>query len=420
MRKTLVLLSMLVLSLAVSAQDQYVVDAKYRIAECYINGTLDLLEAVDFCADKHSVTVDDLSSYASLVESDRATLRSATTIEEFDASAEIAGDNINDTLQAIKAANSTLEGTELNIGLARLCFAGKYVGTALNFTGCILKQGITGFLCVATMNYYDWLLDAGEYRLENSRMLGLDTELMEESLGQGTSRRDEMESACSRGDAEAMKLAGARFSRAHINYHLGFGESLSEYTRPRIEAGDNLNKDEIIGLLNEIDSDLADVRGRCPLHGDYSNIDSYISDNKYCWDKLREVRQDALGVRSLWLAGRSWYVGGTGSVHAEGTGNVTVFGAGNVTITGTGTAFVKDHFGGASVTCDVSGVSQPDGSTMYDGFTSLRVEGSGITVEVEGEDMVIDISGSGIVELQGTGFFTASGAMEGEGDWEER
>jgi len=418
MRPTILIALILLMSALAFSQESDIVKAKYNVAECYINATVQLLNAVPMCAEKYYVNASDLTSYNVLMESDRSDLKSATTLYDFDVTWAKTQEDMNKSGAAIAEVNNTLEGSNLSIGLARLCYAGQMLGIYLNGTGCVIRETFGGFSEVAILAYYDATIQNGGILLNNSKSGGLETSGMEAALDYGISLRPELVSALDARDSARFKNVRLRFGRAEIRYFAEYATALSDWAYPRVQYSNNYNKDEILDRITGIRGEIDQINSQCPAQYTISDEASYEQDNLQCWDMLKTVESDSKAVIALYRSGVPVYVGGTGSLHAQGNGEVSAFGSANITITGNGDLFVTDYNRDAVVTVDVPGVSQPDGSKEYKGFTDARISGSLIHVLARG-NITFDATGKGIVKMHGTGSFYTTPGMGGEGNYTE-
>jgi hypothetical protein len=413
----LFLFLILISSLAI-AQEIEVVKAKFNVAECYINATVASLDAVDECTSKYNVTVTDLSNYRTTLESDRSTLQSASTIYEFDSGWVDAKTHMNETFEAIKETNSTLEGKNASIGLAKLCYAGKTVKNYLEGVGCVVREGFAGFAKVAILAFYDASIQRGDTILFNAQLGGLKTDAMEQALDYAKSLRPELVESLEKKDRQKYKEVSARFGRSVIRFYAEYATSLADWAEPLVKNSNNYNKDEILDKISSIRDKLDTINNKCPADYTVSDQMKYSANNRECWALLKDVERESREVIALHRAGRPVVFGGKGSLHAQGTGNVSIFGSGSVNATGDGDIYFTDFKGDSSVIVDVTGVKQPDGSTKYPGFSNAQITGNLFHVRISG-DIDVDAQGKGLVKMQGDGTFSVTPGLDTEGNFSE-
>lgn len=115
------------------------------------------------------------------------------------------------------------------------------------------------------------------------------------------------------------------------------------------------------------------------------------------------------------------------SITLEGIGTLTAQGDGSVRMVGTGTVEVKALIEGtiivsanASVTTSGEGdqTTLGDGSIQYQGYDSAVIVGTDITVDISGNGIDIVASGTGTVNLTGSGTYSTFGESDYvEGTW---
>lgn len=409
---------LLMLAAVCFSQETELVKARYNVAECYLNATIQAVDAVSYCTDKFNVTVTDLSSQKDLIESDRTALQDASTTPEFDTAWAQAKIDMNDTMQAISDANSSLEGTDQSIGLAKLCYAGQILNISLHGAGCVITEGYTGFAEVAILAYYDESIRRGDYLVSASQDAGLNTTGMESALTYGKSLRPEIVQSFQDKDQARFQNVRLRYGRAVVRFYTEYATALADWAEPRISASDNVNKDDILDKISQIRSNIADINAECPAEYTYDDATDYENQNIQCWTELQTVQSQAKEVIALYRTGATVVVGGEGTVHATGTGNISIFGNGAVNATGSGDLYLTDFNGDSSVSIDVPGVPKPDGSVEYANFTDAQITGSLFTIRISGT-ITVDAAGKGVVKMQGNGTYYTTPGLSTEGDFTE-
>ncbi len=413
--KLIFVLALLAMSLSF-AQEAELLKAKYGVAECYLNATVKLLDSVASCTVKNNVGVVDLSSYKTTIEADRTSLQTATTSYDFDNAWANAQTHMNQTVEAIKQSNATLSGTNISIGLARLCYAVELLKTTTTGAACVLIQGYASIAKMAILNFYDVSIIRADAILSGAKNGGLGTTKMEEALTYAKTLRSELVTALETKDQAKFKDIQLRYGRASIRFFDEYARSLADWAEPLVRVSNNYNKAEILTRISTIRTYISEVDSKCPATYSVSDTTSYGASNKACWETLKKVESECKAVIALYRSGVPIVLAGQGQVHASGTGNISLFGNASVNVTGSGDLYVNDFKGDSQVTVDVPGVRQPDGSMKYAGFTNAKIHGSIINVRTSGT-IVFDASGNGIVRMQGDGTFTATPGLGTEGDY---
>ena len=104
---------------------------------------------------------------------------------------------------------------------------------------------------------------------------------------------------------------------------------------------------------------------------------------------------------------------GTGNLTASGSGTITAGGDGWVILTGNGTLKVRDDAGDLQLTLDGTGTKSDagDGWTQYSGFGgSAKINGSKFEVSLSGDSIWANMSGNGLISLDGSGDIWTSDA----------
>ncbi|WMW25496.1 PKD domain-containing protein [Methanolobus sediminis] len=183
------------------------------------------------------------------------------------------------------------------------------------------------------------------------------------------------------------------------------------------------NVDDLRDMLGEYEGLIEQARNRY-ANGNTVEAGKDIKDaNGILRNILKELKQEREGVVVLT---------GNGTLHAEGNGTVVL--SGNLTIDITADDYaklvIKDLAGDADINADdaeydTSNIDAGNSTDNNRAFVfinitgEVNITGSRLTVMVSGEDIKLDVDGTGTAVLSGEGTYTVGDGDE-EGDWASR
>ena len=136
--------------------------------------------------------------------------------------------------------------------------------------------------------------------------------------------------------------------------------------------------------------------------------------NSYLKEALRALRDIISDMRNK---GHTVTLTGSGTLKGWGDGSAYISGTGLVKITAiqNSTMIVSSN---ANVKTDVVGENLENGDVKYQGFSSARVTGSNITVNLSGNNVTLSAHGTGTATLTGTGTYRTYGENRYvDGNW---
>lgn len=276
-----------------------ILDARYDYASCDVEYAKDWLSMREGCADAENVPVFDSSGSVDDLDDDLADLREAAD-----------------------------DASQLEFGLASLQLG----ADSLKLLGDIVKDAFQNktlafFSCVregekplmesrdecrmdaldkektAAKSYVENEIIQANSEIESLDDLGADTSGMESVVEKGGELADDIYPAYESGNITRIASLHLRHSRIILLFRAEQMLAVLDYAEPKIEAGNNDNKDEILSRGRALRDDVESLISQCEYSATVENNFEYGRENLECWDDGLDLLQEFNSIRMLILEG---------------------------------------------------------------------------------------------------------------------
>lgn len=210
----------------------------------------------------------------------------------------------------------------------------------------------------------------------------------------------------------------------------------TEIQKLKSEGKDTARLEEMAANFNNLVKDAKDSRQKTSdlfaSHSGFSS-DGMVTDNKAAEDFVRQVdNSQKETIKKLKAASRQltdfvkdWRKQSAGKVVVRGTGTLVANGSGRAVIEGNVTVMLSGMNGtlkvssNAEVTTDGTKEVLGNGDVKYTNFTSATIKGENIRVEISGNNINLNATGTGSAVLSGNGTYKTEKDYTVSGDWKK-